>query len=191
MDHEIMTWAEIGHLTIWAWTNLLTEGPWECGNLFQLFLCVQRKPDKLILLKQIHLEVDNWPSRIHRLLCLKFSSQILDVSAAKWCISFHTFYRVECWREKVPVGITMGHQRKTAVSGSQSTICNEKWMFQCFWIVCLIIWKAEPISLMLTKHFWQVIWTHLSSLTLPNGAIYFPGICWKWLAKMCAFCTLQ
>lgn len=92
---------------------------------------------------------------------------------------------------KVPVGITMGHHKKTIVFDFWLIICNEKWMFQYFWIVCLIIWKAEPISLMLTKHFWQVIYTHLSSLTLPNGAIYFPGVCRKWLAKMCAFCTLQ
>lgn len=161
----------------------------DCDLLFQYF---HTKKDRQVDITETNSSKDRQltfqdPSvSLHKIL-----SHFLDGRDVKWWTFFCTFLEGWTLKGKVPVGVTMGCHKKRVVFGFWLIICNEKWMFQYIWIVCLIIWKAEPIFLMLTKHFWQVIYTHLSSLTLPNGAIYFPDVCWKWLAKMCAFCPLQ
>lgn len=92
---------------------------------FGIFM--QRKPDKLILLKQIHLKVDNWPSRTHALLCIKRLHLILDVRDAKWLhISSHI---LAGWTLKgkvlwVSLWAITGRQLSLA-SGQQSAMKNE------------------------------------------------------------------
>ena len=127
----------------------------DCGHLFRYFYVEKNRPVDISETNSSkgrqRTFQDPWVS-LHKTL-----SHTLDVRDAVWCTCFRAFQGTAHRRQRVPVGVTMGHHKKTAVPGFWLIICNEKWMFQDFWIVCLIIWKTEPISLTLTKHFWQVI----------------------------------